>query len=92
MSAWIVVPGIISMLALLSAFLFNRSVVRKAQGNARMQELQGYIRSGAFTFMISEAKVMLITMAVIGALLWILFYWQIAVAFWIGALLSLAAG
>ncbi|MFC2078723.1 sodium-translocating pyrophosphatase [Candidatus Bipolaricaulota bacterium] len=92
MSALIVIPGVISVLALLSAFLFNRSVVRKAQGTDRMKELQGYIRSGAFTFMISEAKVMLITMAVIGAILWILFYWQVAVAFWIGALLSLAAG
>ncbi|MEE8592994.1 MAG: sodium/proton-translocating pyrophosphatase, partial [Candidatus Bipolaricaulota bacterium] len=92
MSALIVIPGVISVLALLSAFLFNRSVVRKAQGTNRMKELQGYIRSGAFTFMISEAKVMLITMVVIGAILWILFYWQVAVAFWIGALLSLAAG
>jgi len=92
MSALIVIPGAISVLALLSAFLFNRSVVRKTQGTDRMKELQGYIRSGAFTFMISEAKVMLITMAVIGVILWILFYWEIAVAFWIGSLLSLAAG
>ena len=87
-----VIPGAISVLALVGAFLFNRSVVLKAQGTDRMKELQGYIRSGAFTFMISEAKVMLITMAVIGAVLWILFYWEIAVAFWIGSLLSLAAG
>jgi len=92
MSLLIVIPGVISVLALLSAFLFNRSVVKQAQGTDRMKELQGYIRSGAFTFMISEAKVMLITMAVIGAILWILFFWQVAVAFWIGALLSLAAG
>ena len=88
----IAIPAAISVLALLGAFLFNRSVVLKAQGTDRMKELQGYIRSGAFTFMISEAKVMLITMAVIGAILWILFYWEIAVAFWIGSLLSLAAG
>ncbi len=92
MSLLIVIPGAISVVALLGAFLFNRSVVLKAQGTDRMKELQGYIRSGAFTFMISEAKVMLITMAVIGVILWILFYWQVAIAFWIGALLSLAAG
>jgi len=88
----IAIPAAISVLALVSAFLFNRSVVRQAQGTDRMKELQGYIRSGAFTFMISEAKVMLITMGIIGAILWILFYWEIAVAFWIGSLLSLAAG
>ena len=92
MSLLIVIPGVISVLALLSAFLFNRSVVKQAQGTARMKELQGYIRSGAFTFMISEAKIMLITMAVIGIILWVLFFWQIAVAFWVGALLSMAAG
>ncbi len=92
MSLLIVIPGVISVLALLSAFLFNRSVVKQAQGTDRMKELQGYIRSGAFTFMISEAKIMLITMAVIGIILWILFFWQVAIAFWIGALLSLAAG
>jgi K(+)-stimulated pyrophosphate-energized sodium pump len=57
-----------------------------------MKELQGYIRSGAFTFMLEEARVMGITMLIIGAALWILFYWEIAVAFWIGSLLSMAAG
>ena len=51
MSALIVIPGAISVVALLGAFLFNRSVVLKAQGTDRMKELQGYIRSGAFTFM-----------------------------------------
>jgi K(+)-stimulated pyrophosphate-energized sodium pump len=88
----IAIPGVISVAALVSAFLFNRSVVRQARGNDRMKEIQGYIRSGAFTFMIAEAKVMLITMAVIGAVLWILFYWEIAASFWIGSLLSLTAG
>jgi len=92
MSYLMVIPAAVSVLALVSAFLFNRSVVRKAQGNERMKEIQGYIRSGAFTFMIAEAKVMLVTMAVIGVVLWVLFYAEIAVAFWIGALLSMAAG
>ncbi len=92
MTALIAIPAVMSVLALLSAFLFNRSVVRKAQGTDRMKELQGYIRSGAFTFMLEEARVMGITMLIIGAALWILFYWEIAVAFWIGSILSMAAG
>ncbi len=92
MTVLIVIPALISVLALLSAFLFNRSVVRKAQGTDRMKEIQGYIRSGAFTFMLEEARVMGITIVIIGAILWILFYWEIAVAFWIGSLLSMAAG
>ena len=92
MTTLILIPAAISVLALLSAYSFNRSVVRKAQGTDRMKELQGYIRSGAFTFMIAEARVMGVTMLIIGAVLWILFYWEIAVAFWIGSILSMAAG
>ena len=92
MTILVLIPAAISVLALLSAYSFNRSVVRKVQGTDRMKELQGYIRSGAFTFMIAEARVMGITMLIIGAILWILFYWEIAVAFWIGSILSMAAG
>ncbi|HDJ29701.1 MAG TPA: sodium-translocating pyrophosphatase, partial [Candidatus Acetothermia bacterium] len=92
MTYLVAIPGVISVLALLSAYTFNRSVIRKAQGTDRMKELQGYIRSGAFTFMLEEARVMAITMVVIGILLWVLFYWEVAVAFWLGSLLSMAAG
>lgn len=92
MTVLIVIPAVISVLALVSAFLFNRSVVVRAQGTDRMKEVQGYIRSGAFTFMLEEARVMGITILIIGALLWVLFYWEIAVAFWIGSILSMAAG
>ncbi len=92
MSVLIVIPAAISVLALVGAFSFNRSVIRKSQGTDRMKELQGYIRSGAFTFMLEEARVMAITMVVIGILLWVLFYWEVAVAFWLGSLLSMAAG
>jgi len=92
MTVLIVIPAVISVLALVSAFLFNRSVVAKARGTDRMKEVQGYIRSGAFTFMLEEARVMGITVLIIGAILWVLFYWEIAVAFWIGSILSMAAG
>jgi K(+)-stimulated pyrophosphate-energized sodium pump len=92
MNALILVPALISVLALFSAFSFNRSLVKKAQGTDKMKTIQGYIRSGAFTFMLEEARVMGITMLIIGGILWILFFWQIAVAFWIGSLLSMSAG
>ena len=92
MSYLLIIPGAISILALLSAYAFNRAVVRRSQGTDRMKELQGYIRSGAFTFMLEEARVMAITVLVIGGLLWILFYWEVAVAFWLGSLLSMSAG
>jgi len=40
----------------------------------------------------SEAKVTAVTLLVIGAILWALFYWELAVAFWLGSGLSMAAG
>ncbi len=92
MSYLLVIPGAISILALISAYAFNRSVVRRPQGTDRMKELQKHIRAGAFTFMLEEARVMAITVLIIGGLLWILFYWEVAVAFWLGSLLSMAAG
>jgi K(+)-stimulated pyrophosphate-energized sodium pump len=92
MTALIVIPALISVLALASAAVFNRSVVSESRGTEKMRELQGHIRSGAFTFMLDEAKVMAITMVIIGVVLWVLFYWEIAVAFWIGSILSMAAG
>ncbi len=92
MSYLLVIPGAISVLALISAYAFNRSVVRHPQGTDRMKELQGHIRAGAFTFMLEEARVMAITVLLIGGLLWILFYWEVAVAFWLGSFLSMAAG
>jgi K(+)-stimulated pyrophosphate-energized sodium pump len=57
-----------------------------------MREIQGYIREGAWAFMLAEAKVMAITLAVVGAVLWALFYWEVAVAFWVGSGLAMAAG
>ena len=92
MSYLLVIPGAIAVLALISAYASNRAVVRRPQGTDRMKELQGYIRAGAFTFMLEEARVMAITVLIIGGLLWVLFYWEVAVAFWLGSLLSMSAG
>ncbi len=92
MAAIILVSGLISILALGSAAYYNRYVVRQPRGTERMQEIQSYIRNGAITFMVEEAKHMSIAIVVIGAVLWALFYWEVAVSFWIGALFSMAAG
>ncbi len=92
MTALIVVSGLISLLALGSAAYYNAYVARQPRGTARMKEIQTYIRQGAMTFMIEEAKHMAIAILAIGIILWILFYWEVAVSFWIGAFFSMAAG
>ncbi len=86
------VAALVSVVALVWAAYANWYVARRDRGTGRMQEIQDYIRSGAITFMFEEAKHMAIAILAIGILLWILFYWEVAVAFWIGSIFSMTAG
>ncbi|MFO8034888.1 MAG: sodium-translocating pyrophosphatase [Candidatus Bipolaricaulota bacterium] len=92
MGVFVGVSGLVAVAAVLWAAYATWSVVRHSQGTERMKEIQHYIRDGAYAFMLEEARVMGISMLVVGAVLWALFYWEVAVAFWIGSVLSMAAG
>lgn len=85
------IPGIISAVALILAWYFIRYVKKQDQGTSRMKDLQRYIREGAWTFMSEEVRVFAIVMFIIAGLLWGIFYWKVAVAFLIGATLSMTA-
>lgn len=85
------IPGIISAVALILAWYFVRYVKKQDQGTSRMKDLQKYIREGAWTFMSEEVRIFAIVMFIIAGLLWGIFYWQVAVAFLIGAILSMTA-
>ncbi|MFW6111599.1 MAG: sodium-translocating pyrophosphatase [Candidatus Bipolaricaulota bacterium] len=85
------IPGIISAVALILAWYFIRYVKKQDQGTSRMKDLQRYIREGAWTFMSEEVRVFAIVMFIIAGLLWGIFYWEVAVAFLIGATLSMTA-
>ena len=67
-------------------------VWRRSVGSDRMREIQGYIRDGAWAFMVAEAKVTLITTVVAAAVLWAVFYWEVGLAFVIGSAVATAAG
>ncbi|MEF8798366.1 MAG: sodium-translocating pyrophosphatase [Candidatus Bipolaricaulota bacterium] len=85
------IPGIISAVALILAWYFVRYVKKQDQGTSRMKDLQRYIREGAWTFMSEEVRVFAVVMFIIAGLLWGIFYWEVAVAFLIGAILSMTA-
>ncbi|MBS3740090.1 sodium-translocating pyrophosphatase [Candidatus Bipolaricaulota bacterium] len=85
------IPGIISAVALILAWYFLRYVKKQDQGTSRMKDLQRYIREGAWTFMSEEVRVFAVVMFIIAGLLWGIFYWEVAVAFLIGAILSMTA-
>lgn len=84
--------ALVSVAALAWSAYATYWVARRDPGTERMREIQGYIREGAWAFMLAEARVMAITLAVVGAVLWALFYWEVAVAFWVGSGLAMAAG
>ncbi len=84
--------ALVSLAALGWSAIGTYSVARRPVGNERMREIQKYIRDGATAFMIAEAKVMVLTMVVVAAILWAVFYWEVALAFVIGSSLAMAAG
>lgn len=92
MTAILAATGLVSAAALFWSAYGTYYVMRRDAGDERMRRIQGFIREGAWAFMIAEAKVMAVTLLLLGALLWALFYWEVAVAFWVGSALSMAAG
>ncbi|MBS3812567.1 sodium-translocating pyrophosphatase [Candidatus Bipolaricaulota bacterium] len=87
----ILVPGIISGVALLLAWYLVRYVAKQDQGTSKMKDIQRFIREGAWTFMREEVRIFAVVMLLIALLLWGIFYWEVALAFFIGAVLSMTA-
>ncbi|MBS3735668.1 MAG: sodium-translocating pyrophosphatase [Candidatus Bipolaricaulota bacterium] len=85
------VPGIVAALGLVLAWYLVRYVTKQDQGTEEIKDLQGYIREGAWTFMSEEVRIFAVVMLAIAGLLWGLFYWEVAIAFIIGAVLSMTA-
>jgi K(+)-stimulated pyrophosphate-energized sodium pump len=89
---FLLIPAGVCLLGLLIARLLASYVMRQPVGDEKMKQVHGYIRSGAFTFMLEEAKAMVIVLAAISAVLWAIWDWHIAVSFVIGTFCSGLAG
>ncbi len=80
------------LLSVAYAIWATRSVLAADQGNARMQEIAGYIREGAQAYLARQY----LTIAVVGVVVfvgaWLLLSATAAIGFLIGAVLSGAAG
>lgn len=80
------------LLSVVYAIWATRSVLAADQGNARMQEIAGYIREGAQAYLTRQYKTIAVVGVVVFIAAWLLLSSTAAIGFLIGAVLSGAAG
>jgi len=80
------------LLSVVYAIWATRSVLAADQGNARMQEIAGYIREGAQAYLTRQYRTIAIVGVVVFVGAWLLLSATAAVGFLIGAVLSGVAG
>ena len=86
------VAPVCAAVALVVAFILANWVKGREEGTDRMREIAGHIREGAFAFLKSEYKFMIIVVAVVFVLIFFFVNKITAVLYLIGAGLSVLAG
>jgi len=81
--------GIFSIIV---ALIIAWRVSRYEKGTDRMNEIAGYIRTGAYAFLKRQYKTIGIIGVIVAVLLWLVFGWQTGFAFILGIAASLLAG
>ena len=86
---WATLSGV---LALAFAYYLSIGISKADPGNARMQEIAGYIHEGAMAFLYREYRYLAAFIVIVFAVLSFFINWQTAVCFLGGALCSVMAG
>ena len=82
----------VSILALVTAWILSNWIKKQNPGDARMQEITSYIKEGAMAFLLREYRIIAIFATAMFVLLFVAIDLLTAVAFLLGAILSLLAG
>ena len=82
----------ISVIALLTAFGISRWIKKQNPGTQKMRDIAGAIREGAMAFLVREYRIIVVFTVVMVAILCLVVNWQSALAFFLGAALSVLAG
>ncbi|MGD9559099.1 MAG: sodium-translocating pyrophosphatase [Oscillospiraceae bacterium] len=81
-----------SLLALITALGLSMWIKKQAPGNEKMREISEYIREGAMAFLMREYRIILIFTILLFLFLGLAVNWLTAIAFLVGAVLSVLAG
>ncbi|HEV2188100.1 MAG TPA: sodium-translocating pyrophosphatase [Stellaceae bacterium] len=80
------------VVALLYGLVTSRSVLAADAGTARMQEISGAVQVGASAYLNRQYRTIALVGVVILIILWVALGWRVALGYFIGAMLSGAAG
>ena len=89
---WLKTPVIFGVVGLVIAAFFYFKVLSLGKGTETMERIAGYIREGAMAFLFTQYKVLAVYCVVVAALIGYGLGGMAAVAFVLGAFLSLLAG
>ena len=83
---------VVGVAALAFALMLSGSIAKASAGNARMQEIAGYIHEGAMAFLYREYKYLAIFVAVVAGVIAAFLSPLTAICFIAGAIFSICAG
>jgi K(+)-stimulated pyrophosphate-energized sodium pump len=92
MSVQLILVLVCGILALLYGGLTIATVLKQSAGTARMQEIAGAIQEGASAYLNRQYTTVALVGLVVFIIAWVIFGWQVAVGYFIGATFSGTAG
>ena len=87
-----IIAIVISLVALAYAGYLSLKILKVEPGSEKMQQIAAAIKEGAMAYMARQYKTIAIFAVIITVILALLFPWQVAAGFVLGALLSAASG